>query len=87
MANHSSAKKSLRQSIKRSLINKSRKSKIKTYIKKVLAAVSKGVKDEAKSTFTLAQSEIMKGVSKRILSFNSASRKVRILANKIKNMS
>jgi len=86
MANHSSAKKAARQNIKRTLINKSRTSRIKTYIKKVLQAIDEGKVEAAKAAFIVAQSEIMKGVSRKTLKLNTASRKVGRLAQRVKNM-
>jgi small subunit ribosomal protein S20 len=86
MANHSSAKKALRQTIKKNLINKSRLSRIKTYIKKTVNAVATGSKDDATAAFIIAQSEIMKGVSKNLLKPNTAARRVSALSRKINNM-
>ena len=86
MANHSSAKKALRQTIKKTLVNKSRISRIKTYIKKVQQAITAGSKQEAKEALIIAQSEIMRGVSKKVLKLNTASRKISRLAQKLKNM-
>ena len=86
MANHSSAKKAIRQTIKKTAVNKNRASKIKTYIKKVLVAVQNSSKEEAAGAFIKAQSEIMKGVKSNILKLNTASRKVSRLAAKLKNM-
>ncbi len=86
MANHDSAKKAYRQTVTRTLQNKSRMSRIKTFIKKVLAAVTAGSKTEAEATFKIAQSEIMCGVKKNIIKLNTASRKVSQLASKVKTM-
>lgn len=86
MANHSSARKAIRQTIKKTLINKSRVSKIKTYIKKVLQEISKGSDNAAKAALIVAQSEIMKGVTKNIVKLNTASRTISRLSQKIKNM-
>ncbi|MFU7502254.1 MAG: 30S ribosomal protein S20 [Candidatus Tisiphia sp.] len=86
MANHSSAKKAIRQTIKKTLINKNRSSRIKTYIKKVLQEVISGSKESAKLALTVAQSKIMKGVTKNIIKLNTASRKISRLSQKIKNM-
>lgn len=86
MANHSAAKKAVRHSAKRTLINKSRKSKIKTYIKKVLHAIESGVALDASKAFMEAQSQIMKGVTKNVLKLNTASRKIANLAKKLKAM-
>lgn len=86
MANHSSAKKALRQAIKRTVINKNRASRIKTYIKKVYKAIATGSKEDAKSAFVATQSEIMKGVSKKTWKLNTASRTISRLAQKLKSM-
>ncbi len=86
MANHSSAKKAARQNIKKALINKSRNSRIKTYIKKVLHAIDEGKSELAKTAFIAAQSEIMKGVSRKVIKLNTASRKISRLAQKIKQL-
>jgi small subunit ribosomal protein S20 len=87
MANHESAKKAYRQNVKRASQNKSRMSKIKTFIKKVYAAIATGSVKDAEANFKIAQSEIMCGVKKEILKLNTASRKVSSLANKVKAMS
>lgn len=87
MANHSSAKKALRQTVTKTLVNKNRTSRIKTYIKKVLQAVNSGAQEDAAKAFIDAQSEIMKGVTKKVLKLNTASRKISRLSKKIKNMS
>lgn len=86
MANHSSAKKAIRQTIKKTLINKNRSSRIKTYLKKVLQEVANGSKESARLALIVAQSEIMKGVTKNIIKLNTASRKISRLSQKIKNM-
>lgn len=86
MANHSSAKKAIRKTKRNSLINKSRKSCIKTYIKNVLIAVKSGNIEQAKGSFIKAQSVIMKGVSCKLVKKNTASRKISKLAKKVKLM-
>ena len=87
MANHESAKKAHRQNVTRALQNKSRMSKIKTFIKRVYAAIASGSVKDAETHFKAAQSEIMCGVKKEILKLNTASRRVSSLANKVKAMS
>ena len=86
MANHTSAKKYIRKTVKRTLINKSRNSKIKTFVKKVLAAIGAKQLEESEKAFQRAQSEIMRGVTKGVLKLNTASRKVSALSKKIKQM-
>lgn len=84
MANHASAKKACRQTESKTLINKSRMSRIRTFIKKVTIAIESGSKDEAAEAFKVTQSEIMRGVKSGIIKLNSASRKISRLASKIK---
>lgn len=83
MANHKSAEKAHRQSLKRALINKSQKSKIRTLTTNVEKLVSQGATDGLNAAFRLAESEIMKSVSRGILKLNTASRKVSRLAKLI----
>ena len=87
MANHSATKKSIRKIATRTALNKSRKSRIKTYIKKVLSAVEAGSVDLANKAFIEMQSEIMTGVAKNLIKKNTAARKVSRLASKIKSIS
>jgi small subunit ribosomal protein S20 len=87
MANHSATKKSIRKIATRTALNKSRKSRIKTYIKKVLSAVEAGSVDLAKKAFIEMQSEIMIGVAKNLIKKNTAARKVSRLASKVKSIS
>ena len=87
MANHSSAKKSIRQTVRKTLVNKNRTSRIKTYVKKVLQEINSGSKESARLALVLAQSELMKGVTKNVIKLNTASRKISRLSQRIKNMS
>ncbi|AIL65962.1 Ribosomal protein S20 [Rickettsiales bacterium Ac37b] len=84
MPNHQSAKKAMRHSEKRIKINRARKSKIHTFIKKVETAITDGNKDVAHDLFIKAQSEIMRGVTKGILSLNTASRRISKLSKQVK---
>jgi len=84
MANHASAKKAIRQTQTKTAINRSRISRIRTFIKKFENSVKSGDKDVAQKAFVVAQSEIMRGVSKKIIKKNSASRKISRLAVRLK---
>lgn len=84
MAHHASAKKALRQNIKNNERNKARNSDIKTFVKKVLAAVAAKDLSLAQDIFKVAQSKIMKGAKKNLMKDNTASRKVSRLAQKVK---
>lgn len=84
MANTSSARKRVRQTAKRTAVNKSRKSRIKTFVRKVEAALAAGDATAAKSAFALAEPEIRRGVGKGVMHLNTASRKISRLAQRIK---
>ncbi len=86
MANHTATKKSIRKTLTVTAKNRSRKSRIKSFIVKVEAAVAAGDKTLAQSAFKSAQPEIMKGVTKGVLKIGTASRKVSRLAAKVKAM-
>lgn len=84
MANHKSAKKRIRRNANRAEINKSRISRIRTFVKKIDVAIEAG--DGAAATLALktAQPEIMRGVTKGVLHKNTASRKMSRLAARVK---
>ena len=84
MANHKSAKKRIRRNANRAEINKSRISRIRTFLKRVEAAIASGDKDTAQSALKNAQPELMRGVSKGVLHKNTASRKMSRLSARVK---
>ena len=75
MANIKSAKKRIRVTEKKTLINKMIKSRTKTFIKKVYLALAGGNKEEARTALTNAISQIDKAASRGIFHKNNASRK------------
>ena len=87
MANTPQSKKRARQVQKKTEIKKSRRSRIKTFIKLVEENVQKGDKKTAKEHFALAEPEIQRGISKGILKKNTAARKISQLSGKIKALS
>ena len=86
MANIKSAQKRVRQIATRTAINAARKSRIRTFIRKVLEATKANDKDLARSALQKAQSEIMRGVTKGVLHRNTASRKVSRLSAMVKKI-
>jgi len=84
MANHASAKKRVRRNERRAVINTARKSRIRTFVKKVESAISEGNADSAKEALKAAQPEIQKGVSKGLMHKNTAARKLSRLSARIK---
>ena len=86
MANIKSAKKRVLVSQKKAARNKAARSKVKTYIKKVDAAIASGDQAAAKAALTEATSVIDKATAKGIYHKNTASRKVSRLAQAINKM-
>ncbi|HSF96274.1 MAG TPA: 30S ribosomal protein S20 [Thermohalobaculum sp.] len=87
MANSPSAKKRARQAARRTVINKSRRSRVRTYIRKVEEAIASGDKGAAVEALRAAQPEIIRGAVKGILHRNTASRKVSRLHSRVNAMS
>lgn len=83
MANHKSAEKRIRQTAKRTIVNKARVSRIRTYVKRVEAAIAAGDKAGAAEAFKVAQPELQRGVGKGVVHRNTASRKISRLAHRI----
>ncbi len=84
MANHKSAEKRIRQTARRTEINRNRVSRIRTFVKKVETAIESGNKAEAAEAFKAAQPEMMRGASKGVLHKNTVSRKLSRLSARIK---
>ena len=84
MANHKSAKKRIRRNANRAEINKSRISRIRTFLKRVETAIASGDKSAAQTALKEAQPELMRGVSKGVIHKNTASRKMSRLSAKVK---
>ncbi|MEY4501680.1 MAG: ribosomal protein [Pseudomonadota bacterium] len=75
MANTPQAKKRIRRNARRAAINHNRIGRIRTFVKKVEAAIGLGDKAAASAALLAAQPEIAKGVAKGVLHKNTASRK------------
>ena len=86
MANHASAKKRIRRNARMEVINKVRKNRVRSFIKKVEAAIEKADKAEAKKAFIEAQPEMHKSASKGVFKKNTISRKLSRLSLKIKKL-
>ena len=86
MANHKSAKKRIRRNANRAEINKSRISRIRTFLKRVESAIASGDEQAAKIALKEAQPELMRGVSKGVLHKNTASRKMSRLSARVKTV-
>jgi small subunit ribosomal protein S20 len=75
MANTPQAKKRIRRNARRTEVNGARVSRIRTFIKKVEAAIELGDKSAAAAALAAAQPELARGVSKGVFHKNTASRK------------
>jgi small subunit ribosomal protein S20 len=87
MANTVSAKKMTRKIAKRTAINRSRRSRMRTFLRKVEEAITAGNQTEAVAALRAAEPEIMRAAQKGIVHKNTASRKVSRLASRIKAIS
>ena len=87
MANTPSAKTRIRNTLRKTDINKSRRSRIKTFVRKVEDALESKDAKAAMESLKAAQPEIMRGVTKGIFHKNTASRKISRLSSRIKAIS
>lgn len=84
MANSPQAKKRARQNERRASVNQARRSRIRTYLRKVEEALAAGDQAAAKAALQAAQPEMMRGVTKGILHKNTAARKMSRLSARVK---
>jgi len=84
MANHKSAKKMIKVIAKRILINKMRKSKTRTAIRKLVDIIKSGDKENVVLAFRNAESNLHKCVNKGVIHRNTAARKISRLNAKVK---
>ena len=86
MANTKSAKKAVRVTARRTAINKTRRSRVRGFVRKVEEAIASGDKAAATEALKAAQPEIMRGAQKGIMHKNTASRKISRLSGRIKSI-
>jgi small subunit ribosomal protein S20 len=86
MANTSSAKKAARQTIRRTAINKTHRTKMRGVVRQVEDAIAAGDKAAAAAAFKLAEPVLVRTGQKGVIHANAASRKVSRLAKRIKLM-
>ncbi|HVM85771.1 MAG TPA: 30S ribosomal protein S20 [Candidatus Binatia bacterium] len=84
MAHHKSAEKRLRQTAKRTAINRARAGTVKIAVKKVEALIAAGNKAEAEAALKAAQPELHSGVNKGVWHRNTAARKISRLTKRVK---
>ena len=86
MANTPGARKAVRKIERRTEVNKARRSRVRTYLRKFDEAVEAGDAALAQAAFVEAQSELMRAVTKGVVHRNTGSRKVSRLAARLKKM-
>ncbi len=84
MANSLQAKKRIRQTERRTQVNRDRRSRMRTYIRKVEEAIEAGDADAAKAALRDAEPQLMRGAQKGIIEKNTASRKVSRLTARVR---
>jgi small subunit ribosomal protein S20 len=84
MANTKSAKKAIRVIAKKTEVNKDRRSRMRTFVRRVEEAIASGDKSAAESALRDAQPEIMRAAQKGVIHKNTASRKVSRFAQRVK---
>ena len=86
MANTASARKRIRQNVKRVARNKARKSRVRSFVRKLEEAIATGDKAAAQEAFRAAQPELQRAVTKGTLHANTVSRKVSRLSARVKSL-
>jgi small subunit ribosomal protein S20 len=86
MPNTTSAKKRVRQTARRTAVNKNRKTRVRSAIRKAEEAIAAGDKAAAAAAIKAAEPEIMRGAGKGVLHRRAASRKVSRLNQALKKM-
>ena len=87
MANNPGAKKAARKIASRTEVNKSRRSRVRTFLRKFEEALASGDAGVAKAAFVTAQSELMRAVTKGVVHKNTGARKVSRLHRQLKKLS
>ncbi|MCG8625677.1 MAG: 30S ribosomal protein S20 [Proteobacteria bacterium] len=86
MANHKSAKKRIRRNAAAHEVNRARRSRIRTFIRRVEGAIANGDAEAAKLALKIAQPEMHRGVSKGVYHKNTIARKLSRLSARIKSL-
>ena len=87
MANTSSARKRIRQTEKRTERNRMRRSRVRTFLRKVELALAGGDKGQSEAAYKAATPELQRAVSKGVMHRNTVARKLSRLSARIKAIS
>jgi small subunit ribosomal protein S20 len=86
MANNASARKRIRQTEKRTARNRARKSRVRSFLRKVEEAVKSGDKAAAQEAFRAAQPEMQRAATKGVLHANTVARRLSRLSARVKSV-
>ncbi len=86
MANTPSAKKATRKIARRTAVNKNRRSRVRTYLRKVEEALATGDQAAAATALKAAQPELMRAATRGVMHRNTVARKVSRLAKRVKTL-
>jgi small subunit ribosomal protein S20 len=86
MANNPGAKKRVRKTLRRTEVNKARRSRVRTFVRRFEEALTAGDLGAARTAFIEAESELMRAVTKGVIHKNTGSRKVSRLAAQLKKL-
>ncbi len=87
MANTPQSKKRARQVERRTEVNKARRSRIRTFLRKVEEAIASGNQEAAREALRQAQPELARGASKGVMHKNTVARKMSRLSSRVKALS
>jgi small subunit ribosomal protein S20 len=87
MANTHSAKKAIRKIERRAAVNRSRRSQMRTYVRKVEEAIAAGDSGAAAAALQAAQPLVMRAAQKGIVHAKAAARKVSRLSRRVNALS
>jgi len=86
MATHVSAEKRIRQTARRTTVNRARLSRLRTFVKKVETAIAAGDKEAARAALKEAQPALQRGAQKGVVHKNAVARKLSRLSARIKSL-
>ncbi len=86
MAHHKSARKRIRRNAAKAQVNTARRSRVRSFLKKVELAIAAGDREAARQALKSAEPEVMRGAARGILHRNTASRRIGRLSARIKAM-
>jgi small subunit ribosomal protein S20 len=86
MPHHKSAEKRLRQTESRTVVNRARMSRVRTFVKKVESAIASGDKEAAQVAMKAAQPELHRATTKGVMHRNTVARKLSRLSSQINGL-